>query len=239
MIIIIICILILLSPLFSDLYYFSCDKSEEKLNNIKFRTGDLLLCRYNKYNILQQNTYDNNLQFFWNNLLIPNKTKIFSSICGYYSHISIIIVINDIPYIYDITLHEYSTKLKYDMWTKKYVINKPALLNIDYIKSYPGDIYHVPYIGSDTVPNSVIENILNKYRKYEFNIFDSILSKISLGLYQCDSNKKVSCVSFITNVLYDMGIIDIPNKQNPTINYVFNECINSKTHLNNPIIIKF
>ena len=110
---------------------------------------------------------------------------------------------------------------------------------MEYITQYNGDIYHVPYIGPNIIPKSVIKNILNKYSTYEFNIFNSIFSKISLGLYQGDTDKKVSCSLFISSVLYDMGIIDIPNKQNPTISYVYNQCINNKTHSNEPILISF
>lgn len=231
-------IIILLSPLLSDIYYYSCPKSMKHINNINFRTGDLLLCRWNDYNVLKPN--NNKLQFIPSNLFIPNPFKIFSSLCGYYSHISIIIIINDIPYIYDITLHDTSnnnSKLKYDMWTKKYVINKPTLLNIDYIKQYHGDIYHVQYIGNK-IYKSVIKNILNKYRKHTFNISNSIIGKLSLGLYQGDNTRKVSCSSLISNVLYDMGI-NFTSTKNPTVQDVYNNCINKKTHLNEPNLITF
>jgi len=61
---------------------------------------------------------------------------IFSSdiIAGHYSHIGMIVALNNKPYIYEITEEgSYKNHSKFDIWTNKNVKNTTSLLDMSYI----------------------------------------------------------------------------------------------------------
>ena len=225
---IIVVIFLLIIPFITDLQYHTCKKKLINKNDIYYRTGDLLFFRWVGNNLVIKDNVSDKLKIKKANMLSLNRYTLFSSIIsGYYTHIGMIIVINNIPYIYEITQHNsYKNRPKFDQWTRKVVSNKPTLLNISFMESYGGHVYYIPYIG-DTININKIINALNKYANFRLDILNSTIQCLSYDKLSINSNHYLSCTSFISNVLNDLGIVNSKHKNCSTPMSILKDCYKS------------
>lgn len=239
--VIVVLICVLVSPLMADIHYHTCPKIIINLNDIKFRTGDLILCRWMENNIVNQDHATGEKTVRYENLIMPELEKLFSSLLlSYYTHIGIVMVINDIPYIYELTNNITSTKYPtYDEWTKRHINKTPALYNIKYIKKYPGHIYHTSYTGP-TIPENRVIKTLNKLANTNFDIYHIILYNCTSGIFGNDPKRHI-CTSFVAIVLAELRIVNTTKDRGITPSHILDECVKSGkyTHISKLINVTY
>ena len=143
--IIIICLLLLIS----EINYFLIDKNKfniKSVADIKFRTGDLIFSKAHNGSILTHDSINKNNTFYFKNIFM-SKRQLMRLLIGFYTHVAVIICINDIPYVYE--LNEYiDRENRYCNYFKKIrEVRSPVLLDINYLERYEGHCYHHKYKG--------------------------------------------------------------------------------------------
>jgi hypothetical protein len=159
--IIIICLLLLIS----EINYFLLDKSKfgiKSVNDIKFRTGDLIFSKAFNGSVLTYDSINKKNNFYYKNIL-SSKYNLMRLLIGFYTHVSVIICINDIPYVYELNVNPEEVDRYCNYFNIVRNIEEPVLLNMDYLERYEGHCYHYKYKG-DTIhyPENFIELYKNK-----------------------------------------------------------------------------
>jgi hypothetical protein len=203
---VILCILLLL-PIIDAYFYNQRELNilEVDYKKITYRTGDILFFKWQDMNMFNKTPmkmkYDmiNYTQNYLN--LIPHII-----VCKFDSiHSGVVIVINNIPYIYELNvISAYPFKKLFCKYRNK-IINKdninPILHNISDIKYYLGDVHHISYRGPE-IKEDIIFNVLEIHK-------DDILSHVHLiynYLTKQKMTKHITCVGFIVSILEQFGI---------------------------------
>jgi hypothetical protein len=228
---IILIVFLLLTPLLRDILYHywyrpknSTDPSY--INNINFRTGDLVLYTWRNHSLFDTNKvtpYKFSLYAYLREI-IP------SLVNGQTTHIAVIIKLNNIPYVYDLNVDtDYMFNKNPDLliprycnYLKKVVCLEPALLDINYLKYYGGHINILPYTGIDPTESDILK-VLERNKVANLFVVDSIINK-------CIINKehewyKMSCSAFVAKVLSELNIIKFDNYYCTTPQSVRNKCV--------------
>lgn len=155
---IIIIIVVIIILIYYDYEYYSINKSKflVDIKDVQFRTGDLVFTRYD-HSILNFNSQTCTSNINIKNII--NSTKIFSLlfIHNIYTHMGVIIIINNMPHVYEIS--NISN------------VKRPRLIPIDdYVREYTGHVYHMSYIG-DSLNTNISYNFINSNNhKHIFSI---------------------------------------------------------------------
>ena len=212
--IIIIFFILLIIPIVNDLFYWSHvrNKISSNYKQWSYNTGDLLLFTWINDSIFAtKNNNFINLEKFnksYHHNIVPN---LFNRI---YTHIGMVIVVNDIPHIYELTLNDgYIYKKNYDHKIPKFCIfkneyftdNTPSLININYLEHYGGHVYKLPYIGP-TIDPKLISYTLNKNKRIESLTESTVINRCLLNNKNFKPDKMI-CSTFILHVLEDLNVI--------------------------------
>lgn len=185
------------------------------LKDVKFKTGDLLMFRYDCSNC-------SNREYI--NMIIT--TNPWPSV---YSHVGIVIFIDDVPYIAHKTFCE---QLDVNHNCK---VNKSGLYPLyKYIKEYNGNVYHLDILKSCDI--SMVQ--IDEYNKRPFvvdsiTVFDYLMSTDILNR----QNKTMSCSGYVYNTLSDLGILKTINGNHTTPAGLYNDIVKTKLYSNPKIII--
>jgi len=228
-------VIVIILPEILNLFYVLYRNPLQK--NVTYRTGDLLLFRCHDTSIIKKSKklfkldFSNffNIDYYQNNFLKLYIKK--------YIHMGFIVVLNNRPYIYDISYNTYSKK-KYDNYTNKYVINTPALIDISYLNYYCGDVFKASYKGPKIDTNKLFL-IFKKYQNSTISTNEFIMRcmRKKLGL-KYDKNKSIICTELIANVLNSLNIIDINSHPCITSNSILDACLKSGKYLPEKLIRK-
>jgi hypothetical protein len=205
---VILCILLLL-PIIDAYFYNQRELNilEVEYKTIKYRTGDILFFKWQDMNMFNKTPMKmkynmiNYTQTYLNSIphIILCKMD--------FAHSGIVIVINNIPYIYELNVTSaYPFKKVFCKYRNKLIPKnniKPVLHNISDIKCYLGDIYHISYIGPK-IKEYIIFNVLEIHK-------DDILSHVHLIYNRFFEKKHVqdkqtTCIGFIVTILEQFGI---------------------------------
>lgn len=220
-------IIIIILPELINLLYVLYDREVEK--NVTYRTGDLLLFKCTNTNIIKKSKKLFNIdfsKFFTKDYYENNLLKLYTK---KYIHIGIVIVINNHPYIYEISDKSYNKK-RYDNYTNKYVYNKPALIDISYLNHYYGDVYKSSYIGPEIETNYLIP-IFKKYQNYIISSNDTVINCIKKKMDVINNNKSTSCTEFTAKIIKTLNIVDIDPHPCITGDIILDICIKSGKYL--------
>ena len=201
-------IILFILPIASDLIYLSCNKYKDK--KLDYRTGDILLYKCGDQSVFSRDRI-NCIKINATNIFNLSGGRLFNNlISGYYTHIAIIIVIDNCPYIYDApwSTDSYSIDI-YDNLTRTVgLVRRPVLLNISYINKYVGDVYRIKYIGKH-IPIDVIVNTINKNKNIKINTHKCIAKCILND--NIPTPNSLSCVSLTISVCINFGILSLKN----------------------------
>lgn len=227
--ILIIIIILLIYPRY--IFYNSFHKQYPIINlpDIKFKTGDIIMYKYETPVYYKQHNKIHTSFYLGKEIL--NSFSYYFQNGTHYSHAGIIIVINDIPYLWHLTDDPY-----YDIYTKKVVIGKPSLCAITDIDVYRGVPYIIPYKGPKIeVDNRILDDIYKKNIYIQGNFITCILTN-GLKLMNNKENEFM-CLDFVELVLYYMGILTEQEKRSSFIDF-FNHLNETEYYnIDKPIII--
>lgn len=190
------------------------DNSLKKINinECNFRTGDILFFR---------NTCP--LYFYGDNginmdvAIVKNTLKsLYFYHQKYYTHVGIIIVLDEIPYLLHMTADS-----QYDIYTNRYVIGSISMIDLREIENYKGYAYINRYTGPDII---FTKNDLDEI--YSDNMFIDgnlavIFKNTVLGIGSYRKNYGVCC-DLVKKLLYRFKLINnlYPCDLNELINFV-------------------
>jgi hypothetical protein len=228
-ILLIICIIQLIPII--NLCIYDIHEKNNSLTDYKkiiYRTGDLLFFKWQDTNIFNRNKMILNYSVKDRILEIP--------LCmtnTYYSHMGIVIVINNIPYIYEtIDKSSYPLKNLFCNYQNK-LIEKgyfgPVLHNISDIKYYLGDVHHISYRGPEIKKDKIFNTLkLCKDKKLDYKnaYFTNCFLKSKI------KEKSLTCVGFITHVLNHFNIYDKLLNECSSSNNIYTFCMKSKLYHN-------
>lgn len=219
--IVVICILVIfLVPLFHNINIMKSiiqSGTHIELNNIPFRTGDMIFFRWNH----SIGEFDKNNTFITNKGVDTVDTLVSLIDCYIkditFIHPGIIVIYNNIPYILELKVTPV-----YCNYSKKMISHNPSLTCLSSILDYNGVAVHFPYKG-DTIPNSTINEILSKKGNYlharhdDADPLGNIKSYIDYSALTCDDidltgltmcPKYINCYQYIIIVLKKCKILD-------------------------------
>lgn len=205
--IILVLILILIIKHLYDCSYYEFYKPSKLYDykNVKFRTGDLLLFRWQDLNIYRKTYYSFNIKMFYEYNLQTIADR------GKFTHAGIVIVIDNIPYIYEYTMkHVYKTKSIRCHYKNKYISKDylgPYLHPISDITKYFGDVWHLSYIG----PTIDEDKIFDTLKKFDKGLVYSLSSHPYCIFLNGNDENYTHCSGFISRILNDFGITNIQN----------------------------
>jgi hypothetical protein len=194
-----------------------------EFEDMSYTTGDVVFYRHDAYLKFKGNNGNN-----YDVHVVKNVLKtIFSYFQPYYSHTGVIIVIDDVPYIYHLTADS-----QFDLISQSWVIGSPALVSLTEARKYPGFIYINKYVG----PHITVDvNWLSQFSvlRLNGNLFTGLFSNL-LKFMDHPTNEMV-CTDFVMHVLHKLGIS--PKSKNPSINTVRN-FISDGLYETRPILLK-
>lgn len=146
-----------------------------------------------------------------------------------YSHVGIIITINNVPYLLHMT-----ADLQYDLYTKKYVMGVPVLVDMKEFSMYRGHSYiyklkNTTKVSSDKLLNYIYSSNL-KIKGNLFKILKTTVLKI--GKYEKDRG---TCCDLVKKALYYINECD--NTTPADINDIV-KILEKNKHYDAPIMIK-
>lgn len=213
------------------------------LNDIEFRTGDILLYRWN-YSIMtipkSKPIYINDQSLY--TILVDNflVTYVYGTV---FLHGGVIVRYNNKPYILEI-----SEEHIYCNYDKKMSNYSPSLTSLDELNKYTGAICRIPYIGPE-IENDVISSMLQEKNQYSFAWHPDygIIKSFSYYLYDnmpdyntCgpiiesitnhDCPYFVNCLQFICAMLQYMKISDKRYCMQTTPTTLYNFCEESNKY---------
>lgn len=192
------------------------------LHNTKFRTGDLIMFRYDHFSKQVFDRWD-----YYEMIIscLPCKLP--------FTHVGMIVIINETPYITHIanyTIVDGSGKCTgyksdlYDLY--------------DYLDNYKGNIYHCKYNGSN-LDNYYLYKKMEIYENMPFKLdhitlLDSIFSTDLAGR----KNNTLTCASYVVSLLSDAGILNnITNANHFNPNLAVTEAYKTGNYMTPSILI--
>lgn len=183
--------IILLVLIMLNLYTFSyIDKLDKTLidiyNNYDYNTGDIILCRYVLDPLKPVDEY-------------LYKISLSSSFYRGFTHTAILVKLDNIPYVLNLTPDEYFCEYNQKLIREKPVLNKMSSL----LNEYHGNIYVIKYKGHITneYTKNSIEYIFNQGYLYDNETFTNVMRLI----FDTDE-KKMMCADFVIKVLQHLKI---------------------------------
>lgn len=161
----------------------------KNISEIQFKTGDIIFMRCDYATLIEP--------FHYTLLNIGN----FIGTGGVETHVGIVIVINNIPYVYQV---EY--KPTYDFITNTYRWKAPILGRLyDYIMAYTGDVLYYEASAALDLERSIMFINSNKNREFTINQlrWANTIFKLPTGA----SKKYKFCVQLVTDYLEYMNVI--------------------------------
>jgi len=224
-IIIILILFLLMKPIYDWAYYEYYDASKlYNYKSIKYRTGDLLVFKWQDSNIFRKTYYPFTINAY-RSIIVQ---KLFDN--GKFSHTAVVIVIDNIPYIYEYSEKgSYKTKKLKCRYKNKYISDKysgPILHPISNISKYFGDIYYIPYIGT-TINNCVIFDTL---KKYDSSLRYNIYSYPKCTILKKKDDKTTHCSGFSARILNNFGITKIQNTNCISPTKLIDICVKSNLY---------
>lgn len=201
-------LILFILPIANDVSYLSYNAPYDDGSN--YRTGDILFYRYHGDSVVYHDANKNIVSNFANIFKLSAETLVSKIISGVYTHVAMIIVINNRPYIYDTPggIDSYSIKM-YDILTKKIgLFRHPILLDISYINKYIGDVYRIKYIGAD-IPLDVIVKTIRKKKNIQINPYKCVNKCMQYD--KTPYTDSLTCVSFNITVCNEFGILALKN----------------------------
>lgn len=216
---------------YADLIYinFLTKATVIKFSNIKFKTGDLIFCKW-RGEVLLDNY--KNINIYPNHISEGFKNTIVGFIKGFkYTHCGVVIVINNIPFLYEVTNSDSYSYERYDPILKRIILNKPSLYPLEKcVKHYKGHMWYVPYKGNKLNKNKVMKFIYNKKNE----TFGGKLNIIKN--YITGKTTSHNCASLVNDFLFKMKLIKSPTTGRTTPNSIYKKVMNSHYIDNNTII---
>ena len=197
------------------------------INDIKYRTGDIIFFRH-----------DCPLYFYGSNginmdtHIIKNISKtIIGFSQKYYSHVGIVIVINNIPYVYHITSNPHV-----DTVSGKSLIGVPVLVSMSEIQQYKGMLYHHQYIGPEILCDMDDINHINLQNIKLCGNFFNVISKtyFKIGKYK---DNEMTCADFINFAMFYFGINKVGYNHPVDLEYIRKFVSKDKNYETKPVII--
>lgn len=168
-------------------YLFVKNTISYNFHNINFKTGDIIIFRRDKLYDLRPVYYIMGLVSF----------IISGSI---YSHVGMVVVINNVSYIYHIEFFP-----EYDHYRKKFSNSLAVLNNLEEtLYTYHGDVLYYPIkkeISMDVMGKQMKEHENDKVSLNLFSYFNSLF-KIPFN-----EQYRVICTELISSILQNLGII--------------------------------
>ena len=230
-IIIIIFAIILCVPIIDWLHY---DINEMRVplydyRKIKYRTGDILLFKWQDMNFF--NKHSSKLKYG----IVDYLKRIPHSIYGgmYWSHVAIVIVIDNIPYLYEtIDISSYNYKKIKCVYTGRILGKKyfgSVLHKLSDIPEFLGDVSHISYIGPE-IKKDKIFYMLKAHHKAQLNYVKAYLKNCILK--NKIKEKSLTCSGFVASILKYFGMRSklLSKCSSPTSLYKF--CMNSPLYKN-------
>ena len=225
-IIIPIILLLLIRPLYNWTYYEYYDASKVyDYKSIKYRTGDLLLFNWQDLNIYRKSYYSFSIKEYFKYIL----HSLFDP--GKFSHAGVVIVIDNIPYLYEYTRTSGYTTKKIKCHYKNKYISKTYLGTflhpISNITKYLGDIWHLSYIGPPINKHKIFDTL----KKYDSSLTYNIYSYPKCTIFRSkDGDENTHCSGFISRILNNFGITKIQNTNCISPSKLFRICIKSNLY---------
>ena len=193
-------------------------------NEINYETGDVVFFQNDAllyYN--GQNGYNYDVH------IVKNCLKTLYYYIYPYSHVGIIVKVNDIPYLLHMT-----ADLQYDVYTKKYLIGVPVLIDMKEFSMYRGHSYIYKYKnGNQIQSNELLRYVRSNDLKIKGNLFKILSTTIfKFGKYEKNYG---TCCDLVKRVLYYINECD--NTSPADINDIV-KILEKNKHYNTPIMIK-
>lgn len=210
---IIIIIILLCVPILDSIYY---NINEMRIplydyRNIKYRTGDILLFKWQDMNPF--NKHHTKLEYG----ILDYLQRIPHNICCrfYWTHAAIVLVIDNIPYLYEcIQIESYNYKKIKCVYSGKIIPKEyygPILHKLCDISYFLGDVSHVSYIGPDIKKDKVFRmlkthdrDVIKVRDKYIINYTNAFFKNCILK--NTNKEKILTCSAFIASVLRYFGM---------------------------------
>lgn len=192
--------------------------------NVKFRTGDVLLFRWQDLNIYRKTYYKFDIKSFTQ----YNLHTLFGR--GKFTHAGIVIVIDNIPYLYEYTTKGvYKTKRIKCHYKNKYISKDylgPYLHPISDITKYFGDVWHLSYIG----PTINEDKIFDTLKKSDSSLIYNLSSYPYCVFLNGKDEKYTHCSGFVSRILNNFGITNIQNTNCISPSTLASICIKSNLY---------
>ena len=177
---------------------------KKHIDSIQFSTGDIIFYRYG----YEGSYFDFNIPYYY---------------CqGYYTHVGIVVVINQIPYVFNMT-----DDPTYDSWNEKHIEGSPSLNTFDEVKKYKGALYYCKYKGPYIEnPELIIRDIFNE----TIHIYSNCIMGIFVNLIGVLKHTKnyMYCCDLVVYVMHKFGI---SNLQLPChMKSLLEECMNNDNY---------
>ena len=174
--------------------------SIKNIDDVQFHTGDIVLTSRNLVRDFKP------LGFFSVNLIGSMLA------CGSETHSSMVVVVNGIPYTYQVAFES-----DYDLIMDAYVDNKPVLTPLkDYMLSYPGECILYSYNGP-AVDQTKLDNFIetNKDLETDANLLRWMNMTLNLPV---KDHPGVICSELVAAALHEIGLLDFdkPHLTTPT-----------------------
>ena len=232
--IIVICLILLMI----EIKYFLLDKNQYNIlsiDEINFRTGDLLFMKGNNSSLLSYNSINKTTNI--NLLNIINASTVTRFDFGYYTHVAFIMCFNNVPYVYELNDNE-PKQYRYCNYLNKIRSNKkPVLLDINYLYKYNGHCYHYSYLGP-TILNP--EKFITEYKnKTLLKGITSIIKTLSKCYESIQNIEYITCCTITAEFLKNNNVIKNSNTLFFTPQSLFNTAIvNNNKYDKIPTLIK-
>jgi len=228
---VILIILILLPVIYKKLY-------ENKQKHIKvydyktieYNTGDVIFFKWRDVNFFNNSQYT--LQNYGEDIirvLYDGNT---------FSHVGVIIVINDIPYIYELVENFIYKKELRCYYSKKKLKNKfnvtphAVLHPLKDIETYNGDVFIMKC--NQEINSKQIFNMLKKFTKAKRFVPMILICRIK----NIRPYSKYTCSGFVVDILNFFNILKIKNPNSLSPVDMYSLCLKNKCYSNNVIKIK-
>jgi hypothetical protein len=191
--------------LYGDIYYYNIKKTPVDIQNISFKTGDLLFYKWNDYNIISYNADQKTRNIQYHMLSHSIYNTLVGLVKGYdYTHIGIIIMVDNEPHVYECT-EPYTYTINKIEKHGNIVSDMPSLLPLNYINLYRGHCYHVPYTGT---PINNVKNFIENYKDTPFKTDHNMFLNM---YYNYSIPPTFNCCTIVSHFLNSFNIVNFGN----------------------------
>jgi len=176
------------------IYYINVEKlrsiSSRNLEDIKFKTGDIIMTRYDHINNLDP------VKYIAHNIISYVLTRSLET------HSAIVIVIDNKPYVYHVTY-----LFQYDHSVSAYRRKSPVLVDLKtYVMGYNGEMLHYPIKNELNILKSMKFIDANKYKEFTYSQLEAINTVLKLPTSENEDSK--FCLQLTMDYLNYMDVIN-------------------------------